>query len=230
MVACEQPEAGSPDAVVDALTRLCRVAARSVPALGAGVSLSSAEGLLGVAAASDGASVALEQLQFTYGEGPCLDAFVTRRPALAPDLSVERMTRWPVYTPAAHQAGVRAVFAFPLQVGAARLGVMDVYRERPGPLTDEALADALAFADLAVDLLLDGQDRAVEGGLPPGLDAALDRSAEIYQAQGMIKTQLDVDLAEAMVRLRAHAYAHERTLVEVARDVVARRLTLERDH
>jgi hypothetical protein len=230
MVAAEESPAGTADSVVDALTRLCRAAARSVPATWAGVCLSSAEELLGVAAASDECSAALEQLQFTYGEGPCLEAFRTRRPALAPDLSVERTTRWPGYTPAAHQAGVRAVFAFPLQVGAARLGVLDVYRERPGPLTNEAVAEALAFADLAVQMLLDGQAGIREGELAPGLDAVVDRSAEIYQAQGMVKVQLGVDLAEAMVRLRAHAYAQDRPLLEVARDVAAGRLTLERDH
>ena len=120
--------------------------------------------------------------------------------------------------------------AFPLQVGAASLGVLDVYRERPGNLTDDELTDALAFADLAVDMLLEGQAGAAEGALAPGLEAVVDRSAEVYQAQGMVTMQLGVDLAEAMVRLRAHAYAHDRTLLDVARDIVARRLTLERDH
>jgi hypothetical protein len=45
----------------------------------------------------------------------------------------------------------------------------------------------------------------------------------------MVMIQLGVSLAEAMSRLRAHAYAHERRLGDVARDVVARRLEFEPD-
>jgi AmiR/NasT family two-component response regulator len=58
------------------------------------------------------------------------------------------------------------------------------------------------------------------------LQGGLIARAELYQAQGMLSLQLGVDLAEAMIRLRAHAYAHNRPLIDVARDIVERRLDL----
>ena len=62
-----------------------------------------------------------------------------------------------------------------------------------------------------------------------GLEAAVTSRSELFQAQGMVMIQLGVSLAAAMSRLRAHAFAHDRRLADVARDVVARRLKLEPD-
>ena len=174
--------------------------------------------------------------------------FASRVPVLIPDLAAAqseesdreavpgrplqrptRAPRWPVYASAAQQQGVRAVFAFPLQVGTAGLGVLDVYRTRPGRLSTRALGQALTFAEIAVKTLLDGQAATAGEGAAAGLDDALGYRAELYQAQGMLQVQLGVDLEEAMLRLRAYAYAHDRRLADVARDVVARKLRLDRD-
>lgn len=209
------------------LRRLCVSAVRTLSVSGTGVSLLSDSGVRGVAAASDDGSVALEELQFTLGEGPCMTAFADRRPVLESGMGVSASARWPAYWPAASAKGVRAVFAFPLQVGAARLGVMDVYRDEPGHLSKESLTLALSYADVAVRTLLDGQRTAPTGGVAAGLDEALAYRLELYQAQGMVMVQLDIALDEAMARLRAFAYAHDRSLVEVARDVVARHLRFD---
>lgn len=211
------------------LRRLCSAAGRSLAASGVGVSVMADNGMRGVAAVSEPAYEAIEDLQFTLGEGPCLDAFATRRPVLVPELAAEAMRRWPGYTPAAHNRGLRAVFAFPLQVGAARLGVLDVFRVEPGALTAEHLRLASAFADVAVTTLLDGQAQAAPGTAADGLDDVMDQRAELFQAQGMIAVQLGISLADALARLRAHAYTHNRPLGEVAQDVVARRLTFDSD-
>jgi len=177
----------------------------------------------------------LAELELTLGEGPCTDVFASGRPALASDLGeTEAARRWPVFTPAARQAGAGAIFAFPLRIGAIRAGVMGLYRERPGPLSAAQLGDALIFADTATLLLLDSLGQAAPGppggsgpgGPPP--DLALHR-AEIDQATGMLAEQLGVGITEAFVRLRAYAYAHDRRLADVARAIVARRLRLQPD-
>ncbi len=209
------------------LQRLCRAACRELSASGVGLSLMNAEGAPLSVAASSADSQEVEELQFTIGEGPCLDAFASRGPVLVSDLEREAGVRWPGYCSAALDLGVRAVFAFPLQVGAARLGVLDVYRDRPGTLTPSLTASALDFAELALIWLLDSQ-YAPESTTSPIDDALIDRS-DVYQAQGMVMVQLGVDLPTAMVRLRAHAYAHGLRLGQVAADVVARRLTFEVD-
>jgi len=211
------------------LTRLCHVAVRELDAAGVGISLMTGEGSSGTAAASDATSEIIEELQFTLGEGPCMDAFATQRPVLAPDLSQEASSRWPWYSPAAQGHGVGAVFAFPLQVGAARLGALDVYRRHPGSLSSAATTLALTFAHVATMTLLAGQEDAADGQSPDGIDEALETRYEVHQAQGMVMVQLEVTLVEAMARLRAYAYLHDRRLGVVARDIVTRSLTLERD-
>jgi hypothetical protein len=184
----------------------------------------------GLSTASDPAAERIEDLQFVLGEGPCIDAFANRRPVLVPDLSDEPLGRWPGYTPAVREAGVRAVFAFPLQVGAGRLGVIDVFREQPGPLSADELRQALAFAEVAVTTLLDGQSAAPPGTAAAGLDQAMDSRAEVFQAQGMVMVQLGVSISDALARMRAYAYAENRPLADVARDIVARRLSFDRKH
>jgi hypothetical protein len=211
------------------LQGLCRVAARILSARGVAVSLMTERGPTGVVAALDEESQVIEELQFVLGEGPCWEAFETRAPVLIPDVLGDAARQWPGYCPAVSAHGVRSAFAFPLQVGSARLGVLDVYREQPGVLGEEPLACALALASLATDALIDGQDSAVDGAAPAGLERALESQFAVYQAQGMVMIQLDVPLSVAMARLRAHAYAQDRTLGAVARDIVARTLSFDAD-
>ena len=226
----EQP--ATPDqaaGVVGILQRLCGAAVRALSASGVGMSVMAADGIRGITAASDPASERIEELQFLLGEGPCIDAFATRRPVLVPNVADGAMIRWPVYAPAVYGDGVRAVFAFPLQVGATLLGVLDVFRARPGSLSGEELRQALTFADVAVTTLLDGQESAEPGATAAGVDEAVRSKSEVYQAQGMVMVQLGVTLEEALVRLRAHAFAENRRLDQVARDVVSRKLRFDQD-
>ena len=227
LIADEPQTADEPGGTAAWLQRLCRVAVRTLPTTGAGVSMLGPDGARGVAAASSSQSEELEELQFTLGEGPCMDAFASRQPVLEADLAEGH--RWLAYGPAVRNRGIRAVFAFPLQVGAARLGVLDLYRDKPGSLSKTAFAQALAFAEVAVRTLLDGQKHAAVGRSAGGIDEALEYRSELYQAQGMVQAQLGVSLEEAMARMRAYAYSHDRRLGDVARDVVARRVVLDRD-
>ena len=187
------------------------------------------EGSHVTAAASDARSALVEELQFTLGEGPCLEAYGSGRPVLCPDLAADCRERWPGYGSAAGQHGVRAVFAFPLQIGTARLGAIDFYRNEVGVLSAPVVAQALTFADLAIRSLLDGQRQSHTGAYSVPLDESFDNRFQVYQAQGMLSVQLGVSMPEAMVRLRAHAYAEDLLLGDVADAIVARRLTLESD-
>jgi hypothetical protein len=96
-------------------------------------------------------------------------------------------------------------------------------------MTRDDVAQSLTFAEIARTTMLDGQDIAPAGALPGGFDEAPGYRAEVFQAQGMIMVQLGIDIDEALVRLRAHAYAAGRPLVDVARDVVACMLRFDRD-
>jgi ANTAR domain len=214
---------------------VCAAAVPAVQATGAWLSAARDAQAGHLMHVTDEVSERLAELQLTLGEGPSLDTSASGGPALASDLAgPESASRWPAFTPAACQAGAAAVFTFPLAVGAIRAGVLGLYRDQPGPLSDFQLGDALVFADTATMLLLDAQDRAGgaagpgagPGGQPAGLAA---RRAEIDQATGMLTEQLGVSITGAFARLRAYAYASDRGLAEVARDIVARRLRLPPD-
>jgi hypothetical protein len=174
----------------------------------------------------------VQDAQFTLGQGPGLEAVAAGVPVLVPDL-VGAASRWPGFVPAAGDLGVRAVFAFPLRIGAISVGVLTAHRAVPGPLAGGRLADALALADAVTVLLLhrappDPGHIEPEPGAPRP-DRALPGTfrPEVHQATGMISVQLDVPLAEALVRLRARAFGEDRPIAEVAADVVARRLRFE---
>jgi GAF domain-containing protein len=179
--------------------------------------------------ASDRLASTLEELTLTLGEGPGVDALADG-PALVADLAAaECLARWPVFAPAAAQAGVRAVFALPLRIGAIRLGVLDLYRAEPGGLDRPRLADSLFLADTMGALLLDeaGRDQARPDGSWPEHTGA--QPPVVHQATGMVIVQLGVTAAVALIRLRAYAYVHERRLRDVAAEVVARRLRFDPD-
>jgi len=180
-------------------------------------------------AAADPASEHLEEMQFVLGEGPCVDASASRRPVLVARLGDEGPSRWPAYTAAAQEVGVKAVFAFPLQVGAAQLGVMDFFRTQEGHLSEPELGQAFAIADEAVAILLDGHDRAALDADGESAEGELAGPAELFQAQGMVMVQTGGTLVEAMARIRAYAYAENLRLIDVARAVVNRQLHFDRD-
>lgn len=224
-----ESEPSHPDDAVGLLHRVCTAATHTLAASGAGISVMTDAGARGMYAASDPLAEHMEELQFTLGEGPCWDAFASRRPVLVPNLDGGAAARWPVYTPAAQDSGIRAVFSFPMQTGAARLGVLDVFRRRTGALTGDELSNAVTFAEVTVTALLDHHEHATSNGLGDGLAEAGEYRASVFQAQGMVMVQLGVPLDDALIRMRAYAFAHGRRLDEVAQDVLARRLHFDRD-
>lgn len=207
--------------------RVCDVCAEALVVTGAGVMLMSGETARGSVCSSDSVSALIEDLQYTLGEGPCVDAYRQDRPVLEPDLAAPVVSRWPGFTPPAVAAGARGVFGFPLQVGAVRLGALNLYRDQRGSLSDDQYADALVMAGVAARAVLDMQAQAPPGALAAGLEAGSDFHFVVHQAAGMISAQLAVSVAEALIRLRAYAFATDRLLKDVAQDVVARRLRFD---
>jgi GAF domain-containing protein len=204
--------------------RLCEVCAEVTGMSGAGIMLMSGELPEGVICTTDQVSKLIEDLQFTLGEGPCVDAFNHDRPTLEPDLTKPEVPRWMAFSIPAIAAGVRAVFGFPLQVGAVRLGALNLYRDEPGPLSDDQHADALVMADVSAAAVLMMQANAPPGKLAVELEQGADFRYVVHQAAGMVAAQLDVSIAQAMIRLRGYSFSNDRPLTEVAQDVVARRL------
>lgn len=210
------------------LLHVVTACADALEAAGAGLSLTRGSSPREPVVASTEAAEELEELQFTLGEGPGAEAAAGRGPVLSPDLTrPSAQRRWPAFAPAAADRGVRGMFAFPVAAGAALVGVLDVYRTRPGGLTADQFADGLVFADTALAMALDERGRAPAD--PDGLAGSVvvnDRRAQVHQATGMVAAQLGVPVPDALAALRARAYASGRSLADLAADVLARRVRL----
>lgn len=197
--------------------------------LGAAVALSFLGGHseAAVVAAAGGLARVAEELQITVGEGPSALGFSGLGVLTVDDLNTtEQQSRWPLFAPAAVEAGVRSLCAVPMRVGAARFGVFVVYFDRPGAVNVAVLADSVLLAAIALDLLLDRLGAAIAGDggaeLVSGIaERIVGDRPEIHQATGMISVQAGVDLPTAVLYLRARAFADGRSLSELAAEVVA---------
>ena len=216
-----------------AADRLCHACVELLDVDGAAISLVTAGATHGTFGSSNALSRRLDEFQFTFGEGPCLDSVRDSAPVHVPDLGAAGEARWPAYAGAVLDEGVHAVYALPVAVSTTMVGVLDLFRTDPRELAGQDLSGGLLAAELAALPLLDLMSAdvdwaAISGGDPWSQLASLER-VEVYQATGMIIARLDVGPAEALVRLRAHAFANGLTASEVAWSIVRRELVLEAD-
>lgn len=219
---------------LEAADRLCRACVTLLEVDAAAISLVFDGANTGTLGSSGPKARMYDELQFTLGEGPCLETVAARAPVLVVDLADPDDGRWPLYGPAmlAHQ--IRGVYAMPVLVGGEYIGALDLFRADPGPLRSEQMDGAVAAAELASIPVLDLMDADLQTALSdPSSNVWAELNvlsrAEVSQATGMLMAQLGIDAAEALVRLRAYAYAADRSAVDVARDILDRRLRLEDD-
>jgi hypothetical protein len=214
-----------------ACQRICELCVRTLDVTGGGISLVTATGNRGVVCATDDIASRIEDLQFTLGEGPCVDAVASGSPILIPDLTEFddiAVERWPAFLEGAGAAGVKAVFALPMRIGAISVGVMDLYRDQPGDLGAADLSAALQAADAAA-LALVHLDTELEGAFADDLGTRTTYQMQVHQATGMVQVQADVRTEEAFLLLRARAFSTGRPLIDIAVDVVERRLRFSKE-
>ncbi|MFF0204530.1 GAF and ANTAR domain-containing protein [Streptomyces sp. NPDC005017] len=182
-----------------------------------------------VLCASDDVAARLAEIQYTLGEGPCREAIRLRAPVFVPDLTgPPAIRRWPLFSVQAVKTGAEAAFSLPLRGPGDPLGTLDLYRETPGPLTTDRVRTALLVAD-AVTLAVIALDHASPDpeGVVTWLSGAETDRDEVHQATGMIMVRLGVSAEEALLRLRARAFAQGRTSAEVARAVIDRSMSFD---
>ena len=208
--------------------QVCRAYVMGLDVDGAAISLLTASASSQTLCATDATAGLLEDLQFSLGEGVCVEAAVTGRPVLVADMRhTTEGSRWPAFAAAVvEQSDVGALFAVPLQWGTINLGVLDLYRTVPGSLSDAQLRDALSAADMAALMFLGVRTDPGDG---VWLDHSVHGRVEIHQATGMVLAQLGVSATDALARMRAYAFAEQRLLSDVAHDVVSRRLRFTPD-
>jgi hypothetical protein len=217
---------------VGAADRLCQACVGLLGVDAAAVSLVFDGANIGTLGASGPAAREYDEAQFTFGEGPCLDAVAQKAPVMVLDLADPAENRWPAYGPAMLTHDIRGVYAMPIIVAGEYVGALDLYQSAPTTLAPDQVAGVVVAAELAQMPMLDLLDRNLhDAAARPGSTAwnelnTLTR-AEVGQATGMLMAQLKISAPAALVRLRAHAYATGRSATDVARDVIERRLRLE---
>ncbi|MHA7294337.1 GAF domain-containing protein [Arthrobacter sp. HLT1-21] len=205
--------------------RLCTPFLEQLPVTGASVSVFGGSMNATLLHATDPVAARLDELQFDLGEGPRWEALRTRLPVLLPDLQSADHHLWPVFGKALAETGAAALYVFPLAVGTIDIGVVELYRTSPWTLTlsDQVTASTLADqTSWTVLRQLLNDSAGTDDGSSPG--HAYPSRREIHQATGMVLVQATLPAADALLLLRAHAFANGRTLTETAQDVVAREL------
>lgn len=205
--------------------RLCAVCIRLLPVTGASISISSAEDSPVTLCASDEVAGRLAEIQYSLAEGPCRQARAVKAPVSAADLTEgPDVRRWPLFARQAVAAGAGAVFSFPLGHGGSVLGTMDLYNPAPGALAEDDISVALRAAEaitLALATLHHQQPAETDAGVAWFMQAEANHE-EVYRATGMLMVRLGVGADEAMARLRARAFSLDKTVTEVAKEIINR--------
>jgi GAF domain-containing protein len=211
--------------IIDSLTVLAKRCVETLDIAAAGVLLADADGELHVIAASSEQARLLELFQLQNDEGPCTEAFAIGAPVIDTNL-YNALERWPRFTPYAVGAGYRSVHAIPLRLRGNIIGVFDLFRSDPGPLTPGDIALAQAIADLASITSLQAQAQAEARDRDEQLQHALDSRIIIEQAKGMLAERANIDMASAFDRIRAKSRYTNTKLIELATNIVNGRVDI----
>lgn len=198
-----------------------------------GVAISTLGDLLGseTVCATDPAAARLDEIQLDLGEGPCWEALRTGVPVLEPDVQTLVSERWPMALMAIRETELGAVFAFPMRVGSLAVGVVDLYDQRAGALTSAAVRGATAMAQVTSRVVLHRALLRGEAGSPEYEENRSRYSRrEVYQASGMLAAQTGVGVSDALLLLRAYAFAAGRSVRDLSADVIARRVDFTDDN
>lgn len=188
-----------------------------------------ATGTRSTVCSSDRTAARIDELQFELGEGPQWLAMSTGESTLQADLSSADHSEWPLLGSALMELAVAALFTVPMRMGAVIVGAASLYRDSVGDLTDDQRISALAIASAIAAPAIERAVHSAAENAPreSALSPALRR--EVHQATGMILVQLNTTATIAYARLQAYAFANGRTVLSVARDVIARTLIFTDD-
>lgn len=199
---------------------VCLTTVAAIGVEGAGLSLLTSEHRGPICAHGAFASLG-EDLQFSLGEGPCVDAYATSELIEITNLASREGMRWPIFSEEMAGAGAGSLASFPLRIGGARFGALTLYQSAYGELSTEQVADGYVIARLAAHLIVAEQARIEGDDVIADFESGFARMEPIHQATGMIMAQLSVGAEDALARLRGAAYTAQRSALDLAMDIVA---------
>lgn len=209
----------SRETVESALQLVTALAADTVPgAIGSGVTLQDPQGRRSTAGATDERVEQADRLQYEMNQGPCLDAWTQQAVMRVDDMTDEQ--RWPRWSVAAAEAGLRSALSAPLLIDGTAMGAIKVYGEQPHALDGSAERLLVRFAAQAAVLL--ANVRAFEGAqqMSEGLKNALQTRDTIATAKGILMARDGVDEETAFGMLVNASQRQNIKLREVAEKIV----------
>lgn len=208
-------------------TSMCEPFLRVFPIAGASISTLGAPFGNETICASDQTVAHLDEVQIDLGEGPCWDAQRNARPILSANLIEDSRVSWPIFAEAVRESGAASIYAFPLMVGPLSIGALDLYSTESRAFTEKQVADATELAAIVARQVLRQSLSSRETDREnPFIYAAEHSRRVVDQATGMVLAQLDVSATDALLLIRAHAFANGRSVREIATEIVERRLSL----
>ncbi|MDQ4028556.1 MAG: GAF and ANTAR domain-containing protein, partial [Actinomycetota bacterium] len=169
------------------------------------------------AAYSDAFVSVVDNHQYKSGEGPCLQAAVDNQRYEIVDMAGE--TRWPGYTPRAHDDGISSSLSLPLTVHGAPIGAINFYSHGVGAFAD-AGDKALVFAEQASVILANAQAYASTTHVNAQLQEALKTREIIGEAKGILMERERINQDEAFDMLRRISQHQNIKLRTIAQQVV----------
>lgn len=206
---------------------LCRVATEITDLHGAFISLTSSEDEMTGLCASDDVAQSLMDLEITVGEGPGTDVIRSGAAVSETDLLSSSARQWPIYSSGAVDLGARAVFGYPVRVGAVRFGALSLYRSSSGPLSAAQASDGYLMASVVARSVLWMQAGASPGELLDEFRGGATLDFRVHQAAGMLAVQGSMPVKDALVALRSHAFSSNTELSDLAELVVTRRVRFD---
>jgi GAF domain-containing protein len=173
----------------------------------------------GTVAASGPIAVALDELQYAEGVGPCLEAGRADEIRHITDAATE--SRWPRYIEKARPLGLRSSLSLPLPVEGNLVGALNLYATTADAFDQDAIALGVAFADHATIALSHAQTTDSHRRRAGNLAHALESRAVIEQAKGMIMAQRKCDAETAFGMLRDLSMSQNVKLYELAAQLVS---------
>lgn len=204
---------------------LCSAFVAELGVTAASISVVGSHGAQSTVCVSDALAARADALQFELGEGPRWESLTTRLPVLCPDLCSPTALSWPMFRAQCLGIGVGAVFAFPMVMGAALVGIVDLYCLSPRAADREFVSRAAFLAGRVASAAVQQALRSAEDHRSPETFMAPALRREVHQATGMIVSQLRVSATEAFSRLQGHAFVTGRPIEEIAHAVVDRSLS-----
>jgi GAF domain-containing protein len=213
--------------VVELLDHLVASCVELLGVAAAGLLLDDQHGHLAVAASSSEEVRLVEIFQLQNDEGPCLDCVRSGAVVSADDLATQ-VDRWPLFAPAAVEAGFRSVTALPMRLRRETIGALNLFSRAVEAVSSDDQRLAQALADVATIGILQQRSVHQSNQLADQLQHALNSRVVIEQAKGVLAERSEVDLEMAFEMLRRHARANHRKVTDVAYDVVHHGLEPER--